>query len=183
MRHRCKGGSKMCTITTYSLMRSRYHRSCTSLDDLVNYPLIRMDYRYRLNLETKDKSTKYTDIYLKDYELKEKLYFPILRVLQEHLDYSIATIHNHVDTDELAYYRLPISLKNRFLKWLMRYNGCDIFVKFLFITDREGKLCVIPNVFVKFFLFKYKLKAMQPKEYILSKQKANELLKLLESLV
>lgn len=173
----------MCTIKTYSLMRSRYHRSCTSLDDISNYPLIRMNYQYRLNLETKDKSTKYTDIYLKDYEVKEKLYYPILRVLKEHLDYSITTIHNHIDTDELVYYRMPISLKSRFLKWLIKSNGCDIFLKVLFITNSEGKLRVVPKLFVKFFLFKHKLKYIQPEEYILSKQKSEELLKLLESLV
>lgn len=173
----------MCNITTYSLMRSRYKRSCTSLDDISEYPLIRMDYQYRLNLETKDKSTKYTDIYLKDYELKEKLYFPVLRVLKEHLDYSITTIHNHVDSSDLVYYRMPVSVNNRFLKWLLRSNGCDIFLKFLFILNNDGDLCIIPSLFIKFFLIKYKIRSLQPQEYILSKQKSNELLKLLESLV
>ena len=171
----------MCTIRTYSLMRSGYRRSCTSLDDITNYPLIRMDYQYRLNLETKDKSTKFTDIYLKDYEVKEKLYFPIMRVLKDHLDYAITTIHNHIDTDDLVYYRMP--LKSRFLRWLIKSNGCDIFLKILFIRDSEGKLCIIPNLFVKFFLFKHKLQSIQPEEYVLSKYKSGELLKLLESLV
>lgn len=176
-----------CSIETYGLQKqSRRYQSKNNrsyIEKIDNFPLIRLPFIYRLHLETKDKDTKFIDLYLNPDELKEKIYFPLTRVLDKMLDYSVKTMENHIHTSELAYYRLPGVLHSKFLKSLVKNFGCDVKVNILYIIDSAGKIIIKPELYIRPFLFIYKLKYLQPKEFELNIKQAKTLVEMLESLI
>lgn len=177
----------MCTIERYNLIvqsrTTRTRKNASYVERIDKYPLIRLPFIFRLHLETKDKDTQFVDLYLNPDELKEKIYFPLTRVLNRMLDYSITTIENHIHTEELAYYRLPDAFKKKWLRQLVETFGCDMIYRFLFIIDNDEKMVIKPELSIKFLFFKYKIKKLQPREFIMNKRDAKTLVKTLESLI
>ncbi len=171
----------MYSIETFNIVDRGQYKSISNIERL-NSCLIKMDYEYRLNLQTVSHLSNTVDIYLDKNELQNSLIDPITEILKNKSLVLETTIKNMVNPVDIAYYKFPRMLHSDFLFDLIKFHGCNYQLKLNYRMEDRRFLIIESSVVFKSLLFKHSPEEIQPASIRLSIDEAENFLGILNCL-
>lgn len=171
----------MYTIKTFNIIDNGQYKSVSNIE-VLNSSLNKMDYKYRLNIQTANHLSNTVDIFLDKNELVSSIINPIKAVLKnKHLIIN-TSIKNIINFTDIAYYKFPRILYSNFLLDILKSNGCKYQFDIRYSIEDDRFLIIESKVTFKAILFNHSPKEIQPAVIRMSLSETNDLLKTLECL-
>lgn len=169
-------------LEIYHLIDDKYqYKSVSYIQKISNYPLIHLDYDYKLNLQINNLSNT-IETYLDKADLKRCLIDPI-RDLMNHKQLDInVSIENFILPDCVGYYKFINLIYNELLVNYIKIRGCGYGVNLHFYIEDDRFINVQPEIVLRIGFLKIRPKEIKPNKLIFSIPEAKNLLAMLKSI-